>query len=185
MEACSLHSVTMVPLLGKDLGKDLTIPSQPKPDWAKFIRDSGQRIRKAREFLGLSQDQLARLADVSQGAVSRVEAGRGMATPLLTFVKLNRVMAQALRRLEPELLTDQARAMLETAEHMVPAMDENEQPLAPILRDPALDRLISMYRTLPERERRGFLSVLDATAASLSREGDLGVPARAEAQRGH
>ena len=185
MEACSLHSVTVVPLLGKDLGKDPTIPSQPKPDWAKFIRDSGQRIRKAREFLGLSQDQLARLADVSQGAVSRVEAGRGMATPLLTFVKLNRVMAQALRRLEPELLTDQARAMLETAEHMVPPMEGDEQPLAPILRDPALDRLISMYRTLPERERRGFLSVLDATAASLSREGDLSMPIRAEAQRGH
>ena len=185
MEACSLHSHAMVSLLGKDIGKDLTLPSQHKPDWAKFIRDSGQRIRKAREFLGLSQDQLARLADVSQGAVSRVEAGRGMATPLLTFVKLNRVMAQALRRLEPELLTDQARAMLETAEHMVPAMDENEQPLAPILRDPALDRLISMYRTLPERERRGFLSVLDATAASLSREGDVGMPVRAEAQRGH
>ena len=63
------------------------------PDGALYFCEySGQRIRKAREFLGLSQDQLARLADVSQGAVSRVEAGRGMATPLLTFVKLNRVM---------------------------------------------------------------------------------------------
>jgi hypothetical protein len=75
--------------------------------------------------------------------------------------------------------------MLETAEHMVPPMEGDEQPLAPILRDPALDRLISMYRTLPERERRGFLSVLDATAASLSRENDLGIPTRGEGQRGH
>jgi len=181
MEAYGLHSGAMVSLLGKDL----TLPSQ-KPDWPKFIRDAGQRIRKAREFLGLSQDQLARLADVSQGAVSRVEAGRGMATPLLTFVKLNRVMAHALRKLPAELLTDQARTMLETAEHMVPPMQEDEQPPTPILSDPALDRLISMYRTLPERERRGFLSVLDATAASLSREGDVSMAARAaEAQRGH
>lgn len=184
MGAWGLHSGVMVSLLGKDL----TLPPQPKPDWPKFIRDAGQRIRKAREFLGLSQDQLARLADVSQGAVSRVEAGRGMATPLLTFVKLNRVMAQAIRRLPAELLTDSARAMLETAEHMVPPMQDDEQPTTPILSDPALDRLISMYRTLPERERRGFLSVLDATAASLSREGDVSssIPARAvEAQRGH
>src|SRR5262249_27905633 len=97
----------------------------------------------------------------------------------------NRVMAQALKRLEPELLTDQARAMLETAEHMVPAMEQDEQPLAPILRDPALDRLISMYRPLPERERRGFLSVLDAPAPSRSREGDVSLPGHAEAQRGH
>src|SRR5262249_50414902 len=115
MEAYRLHSGAMVSLLGKDL----TLPSQAKPDWPKFIRDAGQRTRRARESRGPPQDQLARLADVSQGAVSRVEAGRGMATPLLTFVKLNRVMAQALRKLPSELLTDQARAMLETAEHMV------------------------------------------------------------------
>src|SRR5262252_7462961 len=98
MEACGLHSGAMVSLLGKDL----TLP-QPKPDWPKFIRDAGQRIRKAREFLGLSQDQLARLADVSQGAVSRVEAGRGMATPLLTFTKINQVFAKALSEIDPAM----------------------------------------------------------------------------------
>src|SRR5262249_53541143 len=129
MEAYRLHSGAMVSLLGKDL----TLPSQPKPDWPKFIPDAGQRIRKARESVGVSRAKLARLADVSQGAVSRVEAGRGMATPLLTFVKLNRVMAQALRKLPGELLTDQARAMLETAEHMVPPMPESEHPPTPIL----------------------------------------------------
>src|SRR5262245_64411788 len=102
MKACTLHTVMLVPLIRKDLGKDLTIPSQPKPDWAKFIRDSGQRIRKAREFLGLSQDQLARLADVSQGAVSRVEAGRGLAAPVLTVVQLNRAMAEGILGHAPE-----------------------------------------------------------------------------------
>src|SRR5262249_60420974 len=123
MEAYRLHSGAMVSLLGKDL----TLPSQPKPDWPKFIRDAGQRIRKAREFLGLSQDQLARLADVSQGAVSRVEAGRGMATPLLTFVNLNPGMGQAVRRLKPTALTDHGPARPTTTGHMRPCKDQKRR----------------------------------------------------------
>ncbi len=44
--------------------------------------------RRVREFLGLSQVQLARLAGISQGGVSRFESGRGLSTPLLVVVLL-------------------------------------------------------------------------------------------------
>jgi len=48
-----------------------------------------RQLRRVREFLGLSQDQVARLAGVSQGAVSRLEAGRGLATPMVVVLKVH------------------------------------------------------------------------------------------------
>lgn len=48
-----------------------------EPEWREWIRDLGRRQRQLREFLGFSQEQVARLAGVSQGAVSRFETGRG------------------------------------------------------------------------------------------------------------
>src|SRR2546422_5488972 len=45
-------------------------------DWREWMRGLGRPLRRVREFLGLSQDQVARLAGGSQGAVSRLEAGR-------------------------------------------------------------------------------------------------------------
>jgi transcriptional regulator with XRE-family HTH domain len=141
---------------------------QSKPDWAAWIFEAGRQVRRAREFLGLSQEQLARLSGVSQGAVSRVEAGRGMATPILTFLKVHMVIVRALKQLDPALLTDDVRCMLDVATQLSPPVAGVGYELFPILRDPVLDRLIHVYQTLSERERQGFLSVLDATAASLA-----------------
>jgi transcriptional regulator with XRE-family HTH domain len=143
---------------------------QHKTDWeGQLIRDLGKWTRRVREFLGYSQDRLAKLADVSQGAVSRVEAGRGKATPLLTFTKINQVFAKALSELDETVLTEEARAMLERARYMAKPVPEEHHPASIMLVDPVLARLISTYQTLPERERRGFVTVLDATATSLSR----------------
>ena len=145
------------------------IPTPHKADWeAQLIRDLGKWTRRVREFLGYSQDRLAKLADVSQGAVSRVEAGRGKATPLLTFTKINQVFAKALSELDEAVLTEEARAMLERARYMAKPVPEERQSTLMLL-DPVLARLISTYQTLPERERRGFVTVLDATATSLLR----------------
>ena len=144
-----------------------TDTSPQQRDWeAQLIRDLGRWTRRVREFLGYSQDKLAKLADVSQGAVSRVEAGRGKATPLLTFTKINQVFAKALSEIDSSMLTAEAQAMLERARHMA-------QPVSPVpglmLVDPILERMIYTYHTLPQRERQGFVTVLDATATSLSR----------------
>src|SRR5262249_10619906 len=139
---------------------------QQKELEAQLIRDLGKWTRQVREFLGYSQDKLAKLADVSQGAVSRVEAGRGKATPLITFWKINGVFVKALGELDTGMFTAEAKTMLEKAQHLA-------QPVSTVpglmLIDPILSRLIATYQTLPERERRGFVTVLDATATSLSR----------------
>lgn len=166
MGAWGLHSRLMAMVEHESQGS----PSQIKTDWeGQLIRDLGKWTRKVREFLGYSQDRLAKLADVSQGAVSRVEAGRGKATPLLTFTKINQVFAKALSEIDASMLSDEARAMLERARFMAKPVPDDRQASPLMLVDPVLTRLISTYQTLPERERRGFLSVLDATASSLSR----------------
>lgn len=142
-------------------------PMRPDRE-GELIRDLGRWTRRVREFLGFSQDKLAKLADVSQGAVSRVEAGRGKATPMLTFWKINQVFTQALAEISPEMLSDDAKAMLERARYLagpVPAAHEGWSPML----DPLVGRVLSTLHELPERERQGFLTVLDATASSLSR----------------
>jgi hypothetical protein len=37
-------------------------------DWSGWIKGLGKQARRVREFLGLSQEQVARVAGVSQGA---------------------------------------------------------------------------------------------------------------------
>ncbi len=166
MGARGLHSRAMA-MIEHDSPENVL---QPKPDWeGQLIRDLGKWTKKVREFLGYSQDKLAKLADVSQGAVSRVEAGRGKATPLLTFTKINQVFAKALGEIDESMLSDDVRAMLERARFLATPVPDERQPSPLMLVDPVLTRLISTYQTLPERDRRGFLSVLDATASSLSR----------------
>ena len=64
------------------------------------MRGMGRYTRRLREVVGLSQEQLARRAGVSQGAVSRLEAGRAVNTPLIVVMKINAAMRQALTALD-------------------------------------------------------------------------------------
>jgi len=121
-----------------------------------------------REFLGLSQDQLARLAGVSQGAVSRLEAGRGLATPMLVILKVNLVLRRALRDVDPALLNDDLRRVLQIEERLSPRVDDTGFDALPVTKDPLLEDLILLYRRLPERQRETFLSVVRAAAEALS-----------------
>src|SRR5262245_56829250 len=79
----------------------------------ELIRDLGRWTRSVRELLGFSQDKLAKLAGVSQGAISRVEAGKGIATPMVTFWKINQVFTKFLSQLDP--LAPDAKDMLDRA----------------------------------------------------------------------
>src|SRR5262249_50522076 len=66
-------------------------------------------MRRTREFLGLTQQKLARRARVSQGAVSRFERGRALSTPFLAIVRINVTLAQALGALDASTLSEDAR----------------------------------------------------------------------------
>src|SRR4029078_3091732 len=83
-----------------------------KQTWRQWITEFGAHERRVREFLGLSQEQVARAAGVSQGAVSRLEGGRGLSTPFVGIMKITLALAHALKELDPDLLTDEVRRFM-------------------------------------------------------------------------
>src|SRR5262245_38851212 len=91
---------------------------QGQTEWRQWMRDFGQRLRRTRDFLGLSQEEVARLAGVSQGAVSRLETAHGLATPLLVVLKVQQAIAHHLRKLDPALLNAELRRNLELVEQL-------------------------------------------------------------------
>src|SRR5689334_23930879 len=114
----------------------------------------------------MSQEQLARMAGVSQGAVSRLEAGRGLATPMLVVLKVNVVLARALTQLDAGLIDDQLRDSLDLGSlSRLGAVDKNGD--VPITKDPELEEIVELYHALAGRQRRTLVAVVRATARSL------------------
>lgn len=149
-------------------GPGVEMPEKDPMDWSRWMRALGRQGRRAREFLGLSQEQLAALAGVSQGAVSRLEAGRGLATPMLVVLKINLALTHALRRVDPSLLNDELKRVLEIENRLSPPVGDVGFQALPLTRDPDLEEVVRVYRSLPERQRRTFLTVVRATAAALA-----------------
>jgi transcriptional regulator with XRE-family HTH domain len=131
-------------------------------DWARWVRSLGRQSRCVREFLGLSQEQLARLAGVSQGAVSRLEAGRGMSTPILVVVKIYLALAHGLRALDPAVLRDDVRRLLELGPRVV--HETNDGPAS--ASDPELLELVRLYHDLPAERRATLASVVNSAWSS-------------------
>lgn len=144
-------------------------------NWADWMRALGRQVRRVREFLGLSQEQLAKSAGVSQGAVSRLEAGRGLATPLLVVVRIHRTLHRALRALDPALLNDDLRRALELEDVLSPVTDEAKEDLPG--QDVGLAEFLELYNALPPREQQTLISVVRATAGALAGASPLAVSA--------
>jgi len=140
-------------------------------DWSGWLRDLGRRIRRVREFLGLSQDQVARMAGVSQGAVSRLEAGRGLATPMLVVLKVHVVLSRALAQLDPAMLDEHLRDSLDLGGFA--RLNGERTPDVPITKDPELEEIVELYHALTGRQRRTLLAVARATARSLVKTPDV------------
>ena len=139
----------------------------PNAPWKEWMRAFGRQERRIREFLGLSQEQIARLAGVSQGAVSRLEAGRGLATPLVVVLKINLAVSRALGQLDPVLLNDELRRAMNFQQSISPPLSDAGKAV-PVTSDPNIETLVRLYRGLPERQRQTFVSVMQATATALA-----------------
>ena len=138
-------------------------------DWPRWMRGLGRHTRRMREFLGLSQEQLARGAGVSQGAVSRLESGRGLlATPLLVLLKINLALKREMEKIDPELLSDEARTLRNMDDRIAPPAEGGGFRGVAVMKDPSLEQLILTYRSVPERQRERLLAVLEAVAKALS-----------------
>jgi len=143
-------------------------PAGEPTDWRQWMRAFGHQARRVREFVGLSQEQLARQAGVSQGAVSRLEAGRGLATPMLVILKIHVALAHALRLVDAAVLNEDLRHALDFGNLISPPIADVGFDALPITRDAGLEELVRLYRELPERQRQTFVSVMHATASALT-----------------
>lgn len=126
------------------------------------MRDLGRQIRRGRELLGLSQEQLARLAGVSQGAVSRLETARGLATPTLVVLRVSRVLAGELGKVEPAMLDADLRSMRSVLRPSDAALTE-----AATNADPHLEELMEIYRRMAPAQRPAMLAILRAAVQAL------------------
>jgi DNA-binding XRE family transcriptional regulator len=131
----------------------------------------GLYTRRLRELCGLSQEQLARLAGVSQGAVSRLEMGRAVHSPLIVVMKVNAAMRRALSALDPKLLSPETRRLMDVPARGVPhdAARFEELPLTP---DPLLTDLVGLFWQVPSRNRQKLVELMRAAAGVLGAEAD-------------
>lgn len=147
-----------------------TEPTANGIDWASWMRSLGEQVARTREVLGLSQDQLARLAGVSQGSVSRLEHGRGVSTPLVVVTKICSALRMGLSHLDPSLLSPEARQIVESGMRLP---DPRQDPLVGLsLHDRGIAEFLRVYHRLGERQRRQLIMVLHATAAALAGQSD-------------
>jgi transcriptional regulator with XRE-family HTH domain len=138
-------------------------------DWRRWMKDLGRRQRGLREFLGLSQERLAGLAGVSQGAVSRLETGKGLATPLVVVLKVNAVLASELAKLDPALVGAELRAAVQLQAMLTPSGGTLGFKDVPVAAEPELDELVRLYRETPVRHRSHVLSILRKLVPGLAR----------------
>jgi DNA-binding XRE family transcriptional regulator len=143
--------------------QDATPTPRSQPEWREWMRDLGRQIRRGREFLGLSQEQLARLAGVSQGAVSRLETARGLATPTLVVLRVSRVLAGELGRVQPEVMDADLRTMRSVLQPSDGAMLES----ATVHSDPHLEELMDIYRKTAPAQRPALLAIFRAAVTAL------------------
>lgn len=136
-------------------------------EWGDWMRRLGRFVRHVRVFLGLSQEELAQLAGVSQGAVSRLEGGRGLATPLLVVMRVLYAMRRAAGAVDAELLTEEARRLLGTDPPYAPQFAPVAPRIGPLLKDPGLEELVRLYRALSPRGRQRLVTTVRTVAAAL------------------
>jgi transcriptional regulator with XRE-family HTH domain len=160
------------PVPGRDADRDRHVADDDRSEWRQWMHQLGDRIRRLRDLVGLSQDQLARLAGVSQGAVSRLETARGLATPLVVVLKINLALAGALRRIDPTILDADLRRALDLQEALGPAPRVPRPTAAPVTSDPRIETLIGLYRETPERHRDRLLAIMRAAVTGLKDIGD-------------
>jgi transcriptional regulator with XRE-family HTH domain len=133
-------------------------------EWRHWVKDLGFRVRRLRELVGLTQLQLARAAGVSQGGVSRFEAGRGLATPLLVAVKLSAALAGTLRTLDRDLLSAEARDYLDRTDYI--AVPKFKGVPATIFSDARVEETMrTLARMTPERREVAATVMLAAVRA--------------------
>lgn len=132
----------------------------PEREWTSWMRDFGLAIRRSRELVGISQGELARLCGVSQAAVSRLEAARGMATPLTVVLRILSVLQRPIAALPPDKVPRDLTMLLDLS------MAGRRGPSSDF--DSGLAQLLERYREMTPAQRARFLQVAVSVADAMS-----------------
>lgn len=116
-----------------------------------------KKVFAMRRLLGLSQEELAHKAHVSQGAISRLESGQCEGTPLRTIAAVFLALAVELQPMAASC-TDEVREFLQVVTGLFPMALEDKEFTA--LKDPGLAALMRAYGLLEGRDRLVFLRVV-------------------------
>lgn len=131
-----------------------------REDWHHWMQALGNRVRRARLFLRLSQAQVANMAGVSQGAMSRLEHGKGLETPMSVVLRLHGAIAASLRQCDPALLDAELAWVLNFGNMLSGLPDEAADPGRPEAGRDELSQLFKSVRAMSSRERRLVVVVL-------------------------
>ena len=135
--------------------------------WRRWMTELGQQIRRLRELVGLSQQDLARLANVSQGAVSRLETARGLATPLLIVAKINLALAAELRKLDATVASPDfcdTRSVQDLLRWPEGALGPDAGRSNP---DPLFEAFVRLFHETSARHREALLAIMRTAVKAL------------------
>jgi len=134
----------------------------------QWLRQIGEQGRRTRESLGLTQQQLSDLAGVSQGAISRFETGRGVATPTLVVLKIHLALARLFHSVDPALLTRDARRIAAFDSQLASLTEDIQSRDLPLTCDASVETLVRIYRSVPERRRPKLMALARAIAVAVT-----------------
>jgi transcriptional regulator with XRE-family HTH domain len=135
--------------------------------WEDWMRGMGRYTRRLRELVGLSQEQLARLAGVSQGAVSRMEGGRAVNTPMIVVMRVNHAMREALARLPPRLLSEESSRLMNVPGRGIPG-DAAAFETLPVAADAELAEIVRLFWGVAPRQRPQLTALVRLAADMLA-----------------
>lgn len=137
--------------------------------WRSWMRELGLKMRMSREALGISQADLALAAGVSQGAISRLETGRGLATPLLVVLKTAIALQDAGRLRGPEAMPKETAPLVDSlVRHVGNGGRFRESHL---VADPGAVELVATFRSLSDDGRRKLLETARSITAEFASQG--------------
>ena len=130
-------------------------------EWQQIVDALGTTVRDVRKMLGWTQQQLADQAVVSQGLISRLEAGHCAAVPFHSVVVVLRTLATGAATLDLPL-SPTAAQLLAFAPSMNGSFTAIDAP------DPVFAEIAHTLTRIPRRYRTGFLAIVRAAAATLT-----------------
>jgi len=138
-------------------------------EWRVIIRTLAVSVRELRLALGWSQNDLATRAVVSQGAISRLEAGDKLNLPLHTVVVVMQQLAHAAQSLDIPL-TPSTQALVA---FLAPYTGTVTTPL-----DPTLVSLVRVYQGFTAAQQQALVAFLKTAARLLAIPSEVAWPSQ-------